>query len=156
MRRLSLLTLLAALVAVMVATAASAFTRPLDGMPGGWIPPGPQTSWPTPPPNPVPAPTPSGNLPVEDYCVQTAEAGETYVQANPGSFDPGGSWYSLWLSQAQVILDGKIVTLQYEDGKGEILAAHVPDGSAAGYFATCSQPYVSTNGVYADPSYGVR
>jgi len=123
----------------------------------GYIPAGPPSNhFPTPGGTPVPAPVPNGNLPVEDYCVQTAESGETYVQANPGAFEPGGSWYDLWVNQAQLNVDGKIVTLQYEDGHGAILAAHVPDGSAAGYFATCSQPYVSTNGVYADPSYGSR
>ena len=89
--------------------------------------------------------------PVEAFCVQTVQAGETFVQANPGSFKPGGDWYALVTSGATVSLDGHVRTLQWEDGKGVILAAKVP-----GVGLTCDQPYVSTNGVYADPSYGLR
>lgn len=89
--------------------------------------------------------------PVEAFCMQTAERGETFVQANPDSFKPGGDWYTIWKNQMPVKLDGHVVTPQYEDGHGVILAAKVP-----GVGLTCDQPYVSTNGVYADPSYGLR
>jgi hypothetical protein len=99
----------------------------------------------------VPAPPVNRQLPVEAFCVQTIERGETFVQAQPDSFKPGGDWYNLWFNNQKVTLDGHVVTLQYEGGKGVILAANVP-----GVGLTCGQPYVSTNGVYANPAYGNR
>lgn len=107
-----------------------------------------------PPPNgnPQPAPAPNPNLPVESFCVQTVERGETFVQANPGAFDPGGAWYDLTVSGATVTLDHHAVTLLWEDGKGVILAAKVP----APIGLTCGQPYVSTNGDYQDKNFGLR
>jgi hypothetical protein len=88
--------------------------------------------------------------------VQTIERGNTYVQAAPGSFSPGGDWYALWTANAQVVLDGQKVTLQYENGNGLILAAHVPKPGNAGWFATCDQPWVSAEMQYQNPGYGLR
>ena len=110
------------------------------------------------PPPTVVLPTPP-QVNAEDFCVQTFQRGETYVQATPGAFDADGDWFNAWATNATVVLDGHSVQLLYEGGKGVILAAHVPyqPGNAdAGYFATCGQPYVSTDGVYANPLYGLR
>lgn len=110
----------------------------------------------TPPPHGTPPPiqaTPPFNSsePREAFCVQTAQRGETFVQATTTSFSPQGDWFKLWQTEATVVLDGHTVTLLFEGGKGVILAANVP-----GVGLTCAQPYVSTDGVYADPSYGLR
>lgn len=80
--------------------------------------------------------------PVKAFCVQTVERGETFVQANPDSFSPGGDWYALVTSGATVVLDGHTVTLQWEDGKGVIAAPDVP-----GVGLTCDAPWVTTDGV---------
>ena len=116
-------------------------------------PPGttPPPNHPTGPPPQLSAPPVSPNGPVEGFCMQTTTAGETFVQANAGSFDPGGDWYSLWSSQTPVTLDGQVLTPQFENGRGVILAALVP-----GVGLTCAQPYVSTDGVYQNPGYGLR
>lgn len=94
----------------------------------------------TPPVQPTPPVKPEE--PSQGFCVQTVQRGETFVQANPGSFSPGGDWFALWQSQATVVIAGQTVTLQYEGGKGVIEAPNVP---GVGY--TCDQPYVSTDGV---------
>lgn len=117
--------------------------------PPGTTPPPP--NHPTGPPPQLSAPPVSPNGPVEGFCMQTTTAGETFVQANAGSFDPGGDWYSLWSSQTPVTLDGQVLTPQFENGRGVILAALVP-----GVGLTCAQPYVSTDGVYQNPGYGLR
>jgi hypothetical protein len=98
-----------------------------------------------------PAPKPNPQLPVEAFCVKTKERGNTFVQANPASFKPGGDWYALWSTNSKVVLDGHAVTLWFEDGNGVILAANVP-----GVGLTCDQPYVTADLKYADPSYGNR
>lgn len=133
----------------VVTPVAHPLTPPNGG--GTTPPPGGGT---TPPPvvTPgVPAPPINSQEPVEAFCVQTLQRGETFVQANPGAFDPDGAWYPLFVGQATVILDGQSVTLLYEGGKGVILAALVP-----GVGLTCAQPYVSTDGVYQNPAFGLR
>lgn len=124
------------------------------------IPPTPPQGNPPPHGNPPPTTTPppisttppvNTNEPREAFCVQTAQRGETFVQATTTSFSPQGDWFKLWQSEATVVLDGHVVTLLFEGGKGVILAANVP-----GIGLTCAQPYVSTDGVYANPAYGLR
>lgn len=133
------------------ATASACFVRPPVEI-HGWIPAGPIVTHSSPTDGtPVPAPIANPSLPVEAYCVQTVEAGETFVQANPGSFEAGGDWYALEQTGATVILDKHTRTLSWEDGHGVILAAMVP-----GIGLTCDAPWVSTDGVYLDPSYGLR
>lgn len=102
-----------------------------------------------------PLPTLNSSEPREGFCVQTAQRGETFVQANVTSFSPQGDWFKLWQSEATVVLDGHTVTLLFEGGKGVILAARVPTADG-GYFLTCGQPYVTTDGGYADPKYANR
>lgn len=97
---------------------------------------------------PVAAPAVSSSEPTEAFCVQTLQRGETFVQANEGSFDQGGSWYDLTVGGATVSLDGHDVTLLWENGAGVIVAPNVP-----GVGLTCGQPYVSTDGVVADPGW---
>ena len=99
----------------------------------------------------TPTPTPNPGEPSEGYCVQTSQYGNTFVQAGPDSFKPGGDWYALWKSNATVVVAGRIVTLQYEDGNGLILAALVPNVGL-----TCDQPYVDAFMHYANPGYGLR
>jgi hypothetical protein len=98
---------------------------------------------------PVPAPVVNGQITAEGFCVQTLQRGETFVQANVGSFNAGGDWFDLWSSQATVTTaDGYVVTLLFEDGHGAIVAPNVP-----GVGLTCAQPYVSTDGVVANPDW---
>lgn len=113
--------------------------------PGGGNPP------PNQPPVGTPAPPPNPSLPSEAFCLQTKERGETFVQANPGAFDVGGAWYAITVAGTPVVLDGHTVTPLWENGKGVILAAKVP-----GVGLTCGQPYVSTDGVYANANFGLR
>lgn len=114
------------------------------------VTPPPGTPSTTPPPISATPPL-SSSEPREAFCVQTAQRGETFVQANTTSFSPGGDWFKLWQSEATVVLDGHVVTLLFEGGNGVILAAKVP-----GIGLTCGQPYVTTDGKYADPKYGQR
>lgn len=88
------------------------------------------------------------SVPVEFFCVQTKERGETAVQAYEGAFNAGGAWRNLAIAGATLNIAGHVVTLMWENGAGVIVAPVVP-----GRGATCDQPEVSTDGKVLHPEY---
>lgn len=87
---------------------------------------------PTPEPVPVPAPVPTPTPPqvsVVSYCVLSTNAAGVdtyvYVQASPGSFEPGGDWRALYDANAKVLIAGNWFTFKNIGSAGIFLAPFV-------------------------------